>query len=175
MLGQRPSGRFENPPAKCRRKRKAYHRDTPPEDDHVAKAGLLARGSVPSPAFPRDSASPVALMDVGSPLTVAGAAPASPLCGSPASLLAPGKCPKNHGPVFMGGRPTRVKPYITTSLCLYPYVRRTGALDRVTAPAEAGLSNDKAAPVRIEHAGALRDWRRKHDGCFNALQRFGSH
>ena len=31
----------------------AYHRSTPPEDVILVGAGLLARGSLPSPAFPK--------------------------------------------------------------------------------------------------------------------------
>jgi hypothetical protein len=31
----------------------AHHRDTPPRDDYVVEAGLLARGSSPSSVFPK--------------------------------------------------------------------------------------------------------------------------
>jgi hypothetical protein len=65
----------------------ATHRDTPPEDVCSVAAGLLARGSslqsyLPGVYGPSDMS-----LDSNSPLTVAGAAPASP-CGSPDSLLA---------------------------------------------------------------------------------------
>jgi hypothetical protein len=59
------------------------HRDTPPEDVELVAAGLLARGSSHPSDLPEACAS-VADMDGGSPLTVAGAAPAC----APDSLLA---------------------------------------------------------------------------------------
>src|SRR5690606_18418166 len=58
------------------RPKQAHHRDTPPVDVHGVAAGLLARGSSFLSVFPR----PGGLSDFGgqnSPLTVAGAAPAS--------------------------------------------------------------------------------------------------
>ncbi|MCP1838184.1 hypothetical protein ACVIHI_000447 [Bradyrhizobium sp. USDA 4524] len=64
----------------------AHHRDTPPVDEHIVGAGLLARGSSPLSGLPEAAQASVTLLDSGSPLTVAGAAPASP-----ASLLAPDK------------------------------------------------------------------------------------
>lgn len=51
------------------------HRDTPPVDV-FAKAGLLARGSSLPSAFP--GVCPSDMLDISSPLTVAGAAPAFP-------------------------------------------------------------------------------------------------
>jgi hypothetical protein len=53
-----------------------HHRDTPPEDVYVVEAGLLARGSMLLSGLPKTFAGLSDLMDSGSPLTVAGAAPA---------------------------------------------------------------------------------------------------
>src|SRR5271163_2624237 len=67
----------------------ATHRDTPPEDVQRVAAGLLARGSLRLSGLPGAFPAPVTLSDRRSPLTVAGAAPASSLCGdAPDSLLA---------------------------------------------------------------------------------------
>jgi hypothetical protein len=65
-------------------------------------AGLLARGSLPRSAFP--GSLPVTLMDIGSPLTVAGAAPALPE-GAPASLLAPSELARRTSTTALYGRP----------------------------------------------------------------------
>ena len=54
-----------------------HHRDTPPVDVYVVEAGLLARGSMLLSGLPETSKGSVTLLDGGSPLTVAGAAPAS--------------------------------------------------------------------------------------------------
>jgi hypothetical protein len=55
----------------------ANHRDTPPVDEYVVEAGLLARRSSLASGLPEAFAS-VTSVDANSPLTVAGAAPALP-------------------------------------------------------------------------------------------------
>ena len=54
-------------------------------DEYIVGAGLLADGSLLLSGLPEAAQASVTSLDSGSPLTVAGAAPAS----SPASLLAP--------------------------------------------------------------------------------------
>jgi hypothetical protein len=63
----------------------AYHRDTPPVDQYIVGAGLLACWSSLLSGLPEAVQASVTSLDSGSPLTVAGAAPAF----APASLLAP--------------------------------------------------------------------------------------
>ncbi|BBC02238.1 hypothetical protein BE61_77010 [Bradyrhizobium elkanii USDA 61] len=84
MLGAKAmadAGRRSRPSDGCL----AHHRDTPPVDEYFVGAGLLARGSLPPSGLPEAARASVTLLDSGSPLTVAGAAPAL----APASLLAP--------------------------------------------------------------------------------------
>ena len=65
-----------------------HHRDTPPEDVYIVEAGLLAHGSMLLSGLPETFRVPVTSLDSGSPLTVAGAAPALATTAAPASLLA---------------------------------------------------------------------------------------
>jgi hypothetical protein len=152
--GQRPWRRDRGSPRRKAVGPQAHHRDTPPEDVHRVEAGLLARGSSLPSAFP--GILPVALIDVGSPLTVAGAAPAlsrSHDRSAPASLLAPGRNgPEDLDPQTMGAGPPFVNRNIKTSL--YRYIFR-GA--RSFWPQAQRRSH--AAPL-FEARACRRGWRR---------------
>jgi len=87
----------------------AHHRDTPPRDDHVIEAGLLARGSAPSSRLPKVALSGT----VGRWLAAYSCGGSSGIAnGSPNSLLAQARIemrPGNHDVGNLTSMRTRVK------------------------------------------------------------------
>src|SRR5690606_26728200 len=87
MLGAKAERTRVRTPARMPVRRAAT--GTPrPRTYHSVAAGLLACGSRPSSCLPEARGLQWRNWDEGSPLTVAGAAPALPLFGAPDSLLA---------------------------------------------------------------------------------------
>ncbi len=150
-------------PAQMRRRKRSS--GTPRPRTYFAMAGLLARGSSPSSAFP--GLRPVACF--GCWLTAYSCGGSAGV--SPASLFAPAAKPENHDTLTLRAAGAGVKSNIKTCLCRYflmcfsspPSMRRIGCEARAAFIHHQRPANERECPLRagwaLAHLASHPDWR----------------